>query len=307
MVGFSLGDKMQINRLFEIVYLLLEKRSMTARELAERFEVSTRTIYRDVEVLSEANIPIYMNKGKNGGISLLPDFILNKTVLTEQEKEEILTSLQALNSVSLKHANTALAKLGSLFGMPNTDWVEVDFSTWSDPAKEREIFEELKVSILSKKVVEFSYNSTKGEETRRIVEPLKLCYKSNSWYLYGFCRVRKDYRFFKLRRLKELVMTEQTFERDIPKRIFKEEDSYTEEGRQVTLKIPARLGFRVYDEFDQVTVLPDGDFVVTFEMAKGEWFQSYVLSFGPGCEVLSPPEARQEILDVLQKTIDGYI
>ena len=307
MVGFSLGDKMQINRLFEIVYLLLEKRSMTARELAERFEVSTRTIYRDVEVLSEANIPIYMNKGKNGGISLLPDFILNKTVLTEQEKEEILTSLQALNSVSLKHANTALAKLGSLFGMPNTDWVEVDFSTWSDPAKEREIFEELKVSILSKKVVEFSYNSTKGEETRRIVEPLKLCYKSNSWYLYGFCRVRKDYRFFKLRRIKELVMTEQTFERDIPKRIFKEEDSYTEEGRQVTLKIPARLGFRVYDEFDQVTVLPDGDFVVTFEMAKGEWFQSYVLSFGPGCEVLSPPEARQEILDVLQKTIDGYI
>ncbi len=302
-----MGDKMQINRLFEIVYLLLEKRSMTARELAERFEVSTRTIYRDVEVLSEANIPIYMNKGKNGGISLLPDFILNKTVLTEQEKEEILTSLQALNSVSLKHANTALAKLGSLFGMPNTDWVEVDFSTWSDPAKEREIFEELKVSILSKKVVEFSYNSTKGEETRRIVEPLKLCYKSNSWYLYGFCRVRKDYRFFKLRRLKELVMTEQTFERDIPKRIFKEEDSYTEEGRQVTLKIPARLGFRVYDEFDQVTVLPDGDFVVTFEMAKGEWFQSYVLSFGPGCEVLSPPEARQEILDVLQKTIDGYI
>jgi len=299
--------RMQINRLFEIVYLLLEKRSMTARELAERFEVSTRTIYRDVEALSEANIPIYMNKGKNGGISLLPDFILNKTVLTEQEKEEILTSLQALNSVSLKHANTALAKLGTLFGMPNTDWVEVDFSTWADPAEERDVFEQLKVSILSKKVAEFSYSSTKGEEIKRTVEPLKLCYKSNSWYLYAFCRVRKDYRFFKLRRIKQLRMLDEGFERDIPKRIFKEDTTYKEDGRVITLKLPARMAFRVYDEFDQVTVLPNGDFEVTFEMAKGEWFQSYILSFGPGCEVLSPPEAREEILHILQQTVNAYI
>lgn len=80
---------MQINRLFEIVYILLEKEKVTARELAERFEVSTRTVYRDIEALSCAGIPVYMSKGKGGGVSLLPGFTLNKAVITEGEKAEI--------------------------------------------------------------------------------------------------------------------------------------------------------------------------------------------------------------------------
>ena len=80
--GKEVRQKVQINRLFEIVYILLEKQTVTAAELSQRFEVSSRTIYRDVETLSQAGIPIYMSKGKGGGISLLPDFILNKAVLT---------------------------------------------------------------------------------------------------------------------------------------------------------------------------------------------------------------------------------
>lgn len=87
---------MQINRLFEIVYILLDKKRVTSRELAERFEVSSRTIYRDIETLSAAGIPVYMSKGKGGGISLLPDFVLNKAVITDEEKEEILSSLKAV-------------------------------------------------------------------------------------------------------------------------------------------------------------------------------------------------------------------
>ena len=105
---------MQINRLFEIVYILLENKIVKAGELAEHFEVSVRTIYRDVETLSQAGIPIYMSKGKGGGISLMPDFILDKAVLTEQEKGEILSSLKAVSALSLSESGSALNKLNSM-------------------------------------------------------------------------------------------------------------------------------------------------------------------------------------------------
>ena len=114
---------MQINRLFEVVYILLDKKTVTAKELAERFEVSSRTIYRDIETLSSAGIPVYMSKGKGGGISLLPDFVLNKAVLTDEEKEDILSSLKAVKAVNLSKTDTALKKLSSLFGESNTDWI----------------------------------------------------------------------------------------------------------------------------------------------------------------------------------------
>ena len=120
---------MQINRLFEIVYILLEHQCMTAKELANRFEVSVRTIYRDIDVLSAAGIPIYMTRGKGGGISLLPNFILNKTVLTESEKTEILSALHAVQAVNSNESKTVIQRLSNLFGEAQTDWLEIDFSS----------------------------------------------------------------------------------------------------------------------------------------------------------------------------------
>ena len=126
---------MKINRLFEIIYLLIEKESITAKELAEKFEVSTRTIYRDVEILSLAGIPIYMTKGRGGGISLLPNYILDKTVLTDKERENILSSLRAVQTVDIADSNSKqeiIQKFRSLFGNSYVYWIEVDFSSWHD-------------------------------------------------------------------------------------------------------------------------------------------------------------------------------
>ncbi len=192
---------MQVGRLFEIVYILLERDKVTAKELAEHFEISTRTIYRDIETLSGAGIPVYMSKGKNGGIALLPDFVLNKAVITEKERKEILSSLFAIKSVNLEESNTALQKLGNLFGTEDADWIEVDFGFWSDGEKEATLFAEIKRAILEKKVIHFLYTSTIGEAVHREVEPLKLIFKGSSWYLYGYCRIRKDFRFFKLNKV----------------------------------------------------------------------------------------------------------
>lgn len=153
---------MQISRLFEIVYILLDKKTVKAKELAVRFEVSSRTIYRDIETLSSAGIPVYMSKGKGGGISLLSDFVLNKAVITEEEKKDILSSLKAVNAVNLSKSDTALKKISSLFGELNTDWIEVDFSSWANIQNETETFNTVKSAILSKKSFLFPTLVPKG-------------------------------------------------------------------------------------------------------------------------------------------------
>ena len=128
---------MQISRLFEIVYILMNKKNTTAKELSEHFEVSQRTIYRDIDTLSQAGIPIYTNKGKGGGIGLMEHFVLNKSVLSEQEQNDILSALQGFKVTSYSDTNQVLSKLNSLFGSKNTDWIEVDFSYWNSKEEDK--------------------------------------------------------------------------------------------------------------------------------------------------------------------------
>ena len=297
---------MQINRLFEMVYLLLNKKSMTAGELATHFEVSPRTIYRDVELLSSAGIPIYMTKGKGGGISLLPDFVLNKTVLTDGEKSDILAALHAVEAVNLEQTNTAVQKLSSLFGNTNADWVEVDFSGWANADEEAQLFSLLKSAILGKKKVAFQYHSSEGS-TQRTAEPMKLCFKGQSWYLYAFCTVRQDYRFFKLRRMKELKLLDERFERTASAKIFEGTKIFQDDFVTITLKLSKKMAYRVYDEFSQYKTLPSGDFIATLTMPRGDWVYQYLATFGEDCEIIEPEDIRLQIKDKLQKTLAQYL
>lgn len=297
---------MQINRLFEMVYLLLDKESITAGALAGHFEVSTRTIYRDVELLSSAGIPIYMTKGKGGGVSLLPDFVLNKAVLTDSEKIDILSALHAVDSVSLEQTNTAVKKLSSLFGKESSDWVEVDFSGWANAQEESTTFSALKSAILNKYAVQFLYHS--GESSgQRVVEPMKLCFKGQSWYLYAYCRVRSDYRFFKLRRIKELTVSSEQFLRQTPGKIFDGSKVFQDDFVTITLKFSKEMAYRVYDEFSEYELLPDGGFLTQLTIPRGEWVYHYLATFGEHCEVLQPADIRLQIKEKLQKTLGQYL
>lgn len=299
---------MQVNRLFEIIYILLEKKLVTAKELAERFEVSQRTIYRDIETLSTAGIPVYMSKGKGGGISILPEFILNKAVLTEEEKLEILSSIRAFNAISFnaEEPEKVLRKLNNILGENDTDWIEVDFSHWGNAEKEKQTFNNLKSAILSKKIVSFDYMSGKGENINREVYPLKLYFKGQSWYMYGYCKIRDDYRFFKLRRIKDLCISKETFNLKAPVNIIKEDNIY--EGEFVTLKmrISSKMAYRVYDEFENFKKLQDGSFIAEIKYPKGQWIFSYISSFGEECEVLEPEEVRKEVKEKIKKMLFNY-
>lgn len=311
-VGTECGERgnynqMQINRLFEIVYILLDKRNVTAKELAEYFEVSVRTIYRDVDTLSGAGIPIYMNRGRGGGIALLPEFVLDKTVITEQEKEDILASLNAMGAVSLKDMDTTLRRFGSLFGGGAGDWIEVDFGMWSDGEKEQTAFADLKEAILRKRVIRFEYVGTRGEALLREVEPLKLIFKGTAWYLYGFCRLREDYRFFKLKRLRKLVVTEESFRRSAPGRLLSPwEKDASAEMVEVRIKVDKEAAFRAFDDFESCESIGDGSVIATGSFAKGNWMADYIISYGAHCEVLEPKELRKEVKDRLEKILIKY-
>lgn len=296
---------MQMNRLFEMVYLLLDKKKLTARELAAHFEVSPRTVYRDVELLSSAGIPIYMSRGKCGGIALLPTFILNKTVLSEREKVEILSALHALDCVSLEKTTTAIQKLSSLFGKLDSDWVEVDFSGWGDAQQESALFSSIKTAILEKKIIQIRYYG-EGYSTKRVVEPLKLCFKGQGWYLYGFCRKRSDFRFFKLRRIKEFTILEELFDRQRPEKIFNGHNIFQDDLVNLTLILSKQMAYRVYDEFTKYEILSNGDFKVELQMPRGEWIGHYLFTFGEHCEVVDPMDIRLQMKEKLQNMLGNY-
>jgi len=146
---------MQIQRLLEMVYILLEKKMVTAKELAEHFEVSQRTIYRDVEILSASGIPIYTNKGKGGGICLIDHFVMNKSILTEEEQINILASLQGMKSLHVPDIEPVLKRLATIFDKHDSNWIDVDFSHWGSHTEDTDKFNLLKTAILNKNRVEF--------------------------------------------------------------------------------------------------------------------------------------------------------
>lgn len=300
---------MQINRLFEIVYILLEKKNVTAQELAQRFEVSTRTVYRDIELLSGAGIPIYTVQGKGGGISLLDNFVLDKTTISEEEQEQILLALNSLSETQQKDVGNIFSRLCSLFNKSGTDWIEIDFGYWNNNIEFEEKFDILKQSVLKNKIIEFTYNSTKGEKTYRTVEPLKLIFKGQSWYLYAFCKMRNDNRFFKLTRITNIKLTEKSFIRKNTGRVCNK--SYNDRTMKnyidIVLRFNKSVSFRVYDEFEDITENADGSFTVKATLPENEWLYSYLLSFQNNVTILEPESIKNKMKSIISSINKNYI
>lgn len=297
---------MQESRLFRIVYYLLENGKATAPELAQKFEVSIRTIYRDIDAISSVGIPIYAAQGKGGGISILSDYTLEKSFFSEQEREQILMALQGIMATTGKTSDELLTKLSGLFQMKYTKWIEVDFSDWVQGKPQQNTFDLIKNAIFQKKVISFCYFNSKGNNSKRNARPICLVFKSKDWYLYAFCLLRNDYRFFKLTRIRQVEMLSDTFTQDFtPIRI--EKQIHIEKTITVKLKFDRRIAFRVYDEFtDNITEDTQGNLYVQVNLPDNEILYSYLLSFAEYVEVLEPQCIRKQIKKRLQKMQEKY-
>ena len=300
---------MQVNRLFEMIYILLGRESVTAKELAERFEVSTRTIYRDLDTLSSAGIPIYTSKGSGGGIRLLESFTLDKSLLSKEEQSEILMELQVLKGARYPDTQEVISKIGSLFNKSEYDWIEVDFSGWGSNKEEQEKFKAIKQAIIEEKMISFEYLSSYGVKTLRTVAPIRLVCKGQSWYVQAYCKLKEDYRTFKLMRIRDLRCIDERFQR----REFKVgsiEPQSIEHTPSITVKLrfESYMAFRVYDQFaeEAITYQEDGSIEVTVSYPEGEWIYSYILSFGSAVTVVEPKEVRDKITYMLEETLKKY-
>lgn len=310
-----------LERLISIIYILMNKETVTAGELAKRFEVSTRTIYRDIEALSIAGIPVYCKKGKNGGICLTEEFVLNKMLITKEEQQEILAALVGLQETEVSDGSReqeTLKKLGEFFQTEPVPWVNIDLSDWSGLRKQ--MYEDIKRAILTRHVIEFDYYGQNRPMSHRVVEPVQLQFKEYTWYLRAYCRERQDFRTFKLFRIQRLCVQEETF---VPKRepallhSAKTDGSICVESQTqeqefpvtpLTIWIDKKEAYRIYERFDESELeqLPDGNFLAHCAYPLDEWVYSLILWFGPSAKVLEPEFIREEVQDRIKKMMENY-
>ncbi|MCH5349718.1 MAG: YafY family transcriptional regulator [Oscillospiraceae bacterium] len=296
---------MQNARLFEIVYILLESGSITAAKLAERFEVSVRTIYRDIDALSQAGVPVYAERGKGGGIRMMEGFSIEKSLLSESERTEVLSALQGFTSIIGR--GEALGKLSAFFGIESESWLDVDLSNWC--GSDEDVFKLIRGAITGRYVLSFDYYNPSGEVSSRSILPTKLRFKSKTWYCQGFCLERKAMRIFKISRMKRVSVTDKHYEiGNIPAEDPIENFGRDQECTKIILKIRSEMAFRIYDDFDEteITRLPDGDFVVTVSYPVDGWVYGLILSYGNNAEVIEPQFMRDELKRIAESIKNKY-
>ncbi|MTD41419.1 WYL domain-containing protein [Erwinia sp. CPCC 100877] len=298
---------MQLQRLFEIVYLLLNRKKATANELAAHFEVSKRTILRDIETLSLAGIPVYTTRGKGGGIFLLDEFVLNKTILTSDEQNQILFGLQSLTAAQAVTTEPILSKLNSLFAKKEADWIEVDFSSWGNPEVDQARFSVIKTAILKKQALTFHYISSHQQVMERKVFPVKLIFKAKAWYVKAYCLDKQEYRLFKLTRMQDAALAEQFQLQELPPDRPKQTGS--PEFISLTLAFTAESAYRLYDEFDskKIQKCADGSLILETQLPHDQWLYGYLLSFGKNVQVLEPAEVKQNLLKEIAAIQKSYL
>ena len=311
---------MQTEHLFELTYIILERKIVTAAEMAKHFSVSTRTIYRWVDALNLAGVPVVTTKGKGGGIQLAEKYTLDKAILTEDEKQEILSSVQALQTLTgdssfAGNSRGVISKLKAITSA-NADWIKVDFATWNPEQNEiKETFKNLKWAILNRRQVSFEYFSRSSENSLRHVDPWKIIFRGQAWYLYGFCKTRNAPRYFKLSRIRNLQILKDAVlmeEKDFPEE--KQIDGGNYSGDKITSFVQLKLRvanseiYRVLDEY-KVNIIEETDDktkILTLSVPDIYWIKSWILSFGASVQVLAPEKIRLEIQEEIRKLAENY-
>ncbi|MCM1048386.1 MAG: YafY family transcriptional regulator [Clostridiales bacterium] len=300
---------MKIDRLIGILSILLQKDMVTAPYLAKQFEVSRRTINRDIEDLCKAGIPIVTKQGTGGGICIIDGYKISKTLITNSEMKDILAGLRSLDSVNGTNQYKLLMEklmVGSSDLLVGEQSVLIDLSSWYRASLAPKI-QMIRTAIDSCRRITFYYYSPKGE-SKRVIEPYYLVFKWAGWYVWGWCSKREDYRLFKLNRMERLEMTETPFDKKplaVPdltdKRIFPQEI-------HVKAVFEAECKWRLVEEFgvECYKVLPDGKLLFHADYTDRENLITWLMSFRNKVVLIEPKELCAELCGELQKALQQY-
>lgn len=305
---------MRSDRLLSILIIISQKNLVTARELAEHFEVSLRTIYRDVEKISEAGIPIAATGGKGGGYYIMENYTINNIFFNKNEIEPLFAVMENLKFLFGKNPkfNDIVLKVETLRNNEKHEYenLNINMSHFSMEQELREYLFLCNNAIEENRILEFEYINRKMEYSKRIVEPIQIKFTSGQWYIIAFCRIRKDYRKFKLVRVRNMTLGDSFIKRLISKEEIESifNDSYEKSGVFVTLKFSNRIGEQLGEYFskDKIQALDDGTYVVEELFPEDEGLKKFILGFGNECEVLAPSKLRQDMREYIKKIYIKY-
>ncbi len=308
---------MRIDRMLAITVILLNRERISAKALAEKFEVSVRTIYRDIEAINMAGIPVVSFAGNNGGFGILDTYKLDRQLLTLNDMKSILAALKGVNTTfEDRELDTAIEKIQNLVPRDKANLVNqhleqvvIDLLPLGYTKRQKERLKIVQQAIAGAHLLRFEYRNSRGEVATRTVEPMTLIFKGYAWYLFGWCRMRSGYRLFRLSRMKRIDRLPERFQR----RGQSYHDAFEPSGKNipwahVVLLFSPHVRYRVEDYFDdeQIEELPDGRLRVTVDWPEDDWVYSIILSYGEHVEVLEPAHIRRIIRGKAEKIFSRY-
>ncbi len=308
---------MRIDRLLSITIMMLNRDRVTARDLATKFEVSVRTIYRDMDALLLAGIPVMSYPGNEGGYGLIDNYKINKQLLSLDEMLSILSSLRSINiSLEDKQYDSAMEKIKSLVPKDKKEEISrhmeqivIDFIPWGGNIRQKRNLSLIHKSITASKKIEFTYTKNKGTRERRIVEPMTLFFRGYGWYLFAYCLLRNDYRIFRLVRIREIKQLSALYNR--------RNKSYKEfsvpefnKGKKIELvvKFSKEMQAWIEDAFEYSDIKSETKthFIVRTIINEDDWIYPWILSFGKHAEILEPSHIRKKMSEISKEIQTKY-
>lgn len=309
---------MKIDRLVSIIMILLEKERIGAQEIADMFEVSPRTIYRDIDTINMAGIPVCSVPGVGGGFEIMEKYKIDNKVFSTADLSAILMGLSNLSTmIRGDELVNALAKVKSFIPADRAKDIElkvnqihIDLSPWIGNRNIQAYLEIIKTALLESKLLSFEYSDRYGNKTTRTAEPYQLVLKSNHWYWQGYCLKRNDFRLFKISRISNLQILEESFTpRDYQKPILDFEDIIATMQKTIKIRIHKSVMDRVLDFCSYEHFLPDGKehYIVSFPFIENDYYYNILFSFGNKCECLEPLHIRTEMKRRIQDIAALYL
>ena len=297
---------MKVDRLVSIIMILIDKKRIGAQELADMFEVSPRTIYRDIDAINMAGIPVRSISGVGGGFEIMQEYKVDKKIFSTADLSAILMGLSGLSSmIRGDELVNALAKVKSFIPIDKAKDIElkanqiyIDLSPWMSNTDIQPHLESIKIALQESRLLSFEYADRYGNKTSRIVEPYQLILKSNHWYFQGYCHKRNDFRLFKLSRISNLHVQEEIFiPRDYQKPQLDFSDMLVTMQTEIIIRIHKTVMDRVLDYCTYEHFLPDGDehYIVRFPFIENDYYYNILFSFGDKCECLEPLHVRTQM------------
>ena len=295
---------MKYQVMIKMLLLLTSRRKVTAREIAERFEISVRSVYRYVEELNVAGVPIDVVRGRYGGIFIADTFKLPSGFFTRGEYAAVENALTAmLSTMSDEDLISALEKLKRQQKADRRELsvcgnIIVDGGAWADLGKFPQKMKVCEQAVKDCLWLEIDYISRDGEHSKRVIDPYVLILKQNVWYVYAFCHTRQDFRTFKIGRIKGARFTGRGFTKEeIDRRDIPLNFEYTSEQLvPVTLEIAANAVADVEEWLGVDNIEPRGNgLVANVSLPDDGMLVDKILGYGGKVKVVAPADLKKRV------------